>query len=41
MSQTQEDVPPHLAERVCGPAACRDDAQVARRLERTLVVDGV
>jgi hypothetical protein len=32
---------PHLAERWCGQAARRDDARVARRLDRTPVVDGV
>ena len=41
MRQTPEAVQHHLAARVCGQAACRDDSRVARRLYRQQVVDGV
>jgi hypothetical protein len=41
MRQTPEAVQPHLAERLCGQAACRDDSRVARRLYRQPGVDGV
>ena len=40
MRQTPEAVQPHLAERLCGQAACQDDSRVARRLYRQPGVDG-
>jgi hypothetical protein len=41
MEQTREASEQNLAERLCGQAARRDDARVARRLYRKQVVDGV
>jgi hypothetical protein len=41
MGQTREAITQNLAERLCGQAAQRDDARVARRLYRTEEVDGV
>jgi hypothetical protein len=41
MGQTRGEIDHILAERWCGPAARRDDARVARRLDRQPVVDGV
>jgi hypothetical protein len=41
MEQTREASTQNLAERLCGQAARRDDARVARRLYRKQVVDGV
>ena len=40
MAQTREGIAPQLAARLCGQAACRDEARVARRLDRKQVVDG-
>jgi hypothetical protein len=40
-NQTREAIAQHLAERLCGQAARRDDSRVARRLYRRPVVDGV
>ena len=40
MAQTREAMTQHLAERRCWQVARREDARVARRLERTQVVDG-
>jgi hypothetical protein len=41
MEQTREAITPHLAARLCWQVARRDDSRVARRLDRTQVVDGV
>jgi len=41
MEPTREALTQPVAERVCGQAARRDDARVARRLYRKQVVDGV
>src|SRR5262245_31273315 len=41
MAQTREAIEQNLAERLCWQAARRDDARVARRLDRKQVVDGV
>jgi hypothetical protein len=41
MHQPREDVAQNLTERWCWPAARRDDARVARRLDRRPGVDGV
>jgi hypothetical protein len=41
MEQTQEEMPQHLAERWCWPAARRDDVRVARRLDHQQVGAGV
>jgi Transposase DDE domain len=41
MEQTREELTANLAERLCWQVARRDDAQVARRLYRKQVVDGV
>jgi hypothetical protein len=41
MEQTREAITQYLAERLCGRAARRNDAHVARCLYRKEVVDGV
>jgi Transposase DDE domain len=41
MKQTREEIAQNLAERGCWQAARRDDARVARRLDRQQGVDGV
>ena len=41
MAQTREALTTPLAERWCWQVARRDEARVARRLDRTPVVDGV
>ena len=41
MAQTRDRRAQPLAERWCGQVACRDDARVARRLDRPQGVDGV
>jgi hypothetical protein len=41
MEQTPEAIAQNLAEQLCWQAARRDDSQVARRLYRKQVVDGV
>jgi Transposase DDE domain len=41
MGQSRDALTQNLAERVCWQAAHRDDARVARRLDRKQVVDGV
>jgi hypothetical protein len=41
MGQTRDETTGNLAERWCWEVARRDDARVARRLDRTQVVDGV
>jgi hypothetical protein len=41
MGQTRDETTQNLAERLCWEVARRDDARVARRLDRKQVVDGV
>jgi hypothetical protein len=41
MKQTRETIAQNLSERLCWPAAHRDDSRVARSLYRKQVVDGV
>ena len=41
MRQTNDELTPNLAERLCWEVARRDDTRVARRLYRQQEVDGV
>jgi hypothetical protein len=41
MGQTNDEITPNLAERLCWQVARRDDTRVARRLYRKQLVDGV
>lgn len=41
MRQTTDEITQNLAERWCWEAARRDDSQIARRLYRKQVVDGI
>jgi hypothetical protein len=41
MRQTQDEISQNVAERLCWEVARRDDARVARRLDRKPEVEGV
>jgi hypothetical protein len=41
MQQTYDEITQNLAERLCWQVARRDEARIARRLDRKQVIDGV
>jgi hypothetical protein len=41
MGQTHDEIAENLAERWCWQVARRDDARIARRLDRQQLVDGI